>query len=144
MTLAEVEATLPNGFHDAEIEEFVWDYRRNSASFQMELWVAEEGDESLEVYRAGRLDLNGVIFIMIDPPCPGELELPYKYASGTLQIDGIETTESMLPNLTALAETVSPDARPYSFYVVNWNSYMHIAAKEAELVWTGERKIITK
>jgi hypothetical protein len=32
MTLADVEATLPNGFHDAEIMELVWNYQTNSAS----------------------------------------------------------------------------------------------------------------
>lgn len=145
MTLSDVEATLPNGFHDAEIAELVWDYRTNSASFMMELWVAEEGDESPEVYRTGRLDLKGIIFIMIDSPSPRELDpKPYKYASGALQIDGFKTTESMLPNLAALAATVSLAASPYSFYVANWNSYMHIAAKDAELVWIGERRIATK
>jgi hypothetical protein len=144
MTLADIEHLLPNGFHDAQIEQFVWDYRTNSASFIVELWVAKEEDESLEVYREARLDLKGIIFIMIDPPCPRELDpKPYKSSSGTLQIDGFETTESMLPNLATLLEGVSAGTSPYSFYVVNWNSYIHVAAKEAELVWTGKRKTLT-
>src|SRR5882757_2617097 len=131
MTLADIEATLPNGFHDAEVEEFVWNFRTNSASFTMVLWVAEDGDESLEVYREGRLDLKCVIFIMIDPPYPRELDpRPSTSSSGTLRIDGVETTESILPNLSTLTETVSADVSPYSFYVENWNPYIHIAAKD--------------
>jgi hypothetical protein len=145
MTLADIEATLPNGFHDAEVEEFVWNFRTNSASFTIVLWVAEDGDESLEVYREGRLDLKGVIFIMIDPPYPRELDpRRYRSSSGTLRIDGVETTESILPNLATLTETVSPDVSPYSFYVENWNSYIHIAAKDASLVWIGQREIMRK
>lgn len=140
MTLADVEATLPNGFHDAEIEQFIWDYRTNSASFTMELWVAEQGNQSQEVYRKGRLDLKGIIFITIDPP---DIK-PYKASLGTLRIDGLTTTESILPNLATLTETVTQCINPYSFYVDNWNSYIHIAAKESELIWIGEREIRTK
>lgn len=145
MTLADVEATLPNGFHDARIEEFVWDYRTMAALFTMELWVAEECDESPEVYRAGRLDLKDIIFIMIDPPCPRESDpKPYKSSSGTLTIDGFETTDTILPSLATLVATVSPDINPYSFYVANWNSFIHIAAREAALTWTGERETLKK
>jgi hypothetical protein len=142
MTLADIEAILPNGFHDAEIEEFVWDYRENSASFTMQFWVPEETDENPEIYRRGRLDLSGIVFIIIDPPCPRILDpKPYKPSSGTLRIDGVQTTGSLLPNLATLRQAVSPEVSPYSFYVDNWNSYIHIAAKEANLAWIGEREI---
>jgi hypothetical protein len=80
MTLAEVEATLPNGFHDAEIMELTWNYQINSASFIMQLWVAEKTDLSLEVYRAARLDVKDIVFIAMDPPCPEE------FGSQTLQV----------------------------------------------------------
>jgi hypothetical protein len=140
MTLADIEELLPNGFHDAEIEKFIWDYRTNSASFTMELWVAEDGDQSPEVYRKGRLDLKEIVFIMIDTP---DIK-PYKASLGTLRIDGLATTESILPNLAALTETVTPYVNAYSFYVDNWNSYIHIAAKESELIWIGEREVRKK
>ena len=144
MTLIDIEELLPNGFHDAEIEELVWDYRENSASFTMQFWVPEETDENPEIYRRGRLDLNGIMFIIIDAPCPREFDPPYKSSSGTLRIDGVQTTESLLPNLITLRQTVSPEISPYSFYVDNWNSYIHIAAKEAILAWIGEREIKRK
>jgi hypothetical protein len=140
MTLADIEELLPNGFHDAEIEQFIWDYRTNSASFTLELWVAEDGDQSLEVYRRGRLELKEIIFIMIDPPDTG----PYRHSRGRLRIDGLATTESILPSFARLMGTVTPHVNPYSFYVDNWNSYIHIAAKESELIWIGEREVRTK
>jgi len=135
MTLAEIEANLPNGFHDAEIEELVWNYRTDSASFTMKLWVAEATDQNIEIYRLGRLDVKDIAFIAIDPPHPRDLDTKPHKPSGSLQIDGMATTETIFPGLSKLKQQLSPETQIYSFYVVNWNSNIHIAIGEAELVW---------
>ncbi len=144
MTLAEIEANLPNGFHDAEIEELVWNYRTDSASFTMKLWVPEATDQDIEIYRLGRLDVKDIVFMAIEPPHPRDSDpKPYK-PSGALQIDGMVTTETIFPGLLKLKQKLPPEVQIYSFYVVNWNSNIHIAAGEAELVWIGEREIMGK
>jgi hypothetical protein len=74
MTLTEIEANLPNGFHDAEIEELIWNYRADSASFTMKLWVPEATDRDIEIYRLGRLDVRDIVFMAIDPPHPRDLD----------------------------------------------------------------------
>jgi hypothetical protein len=144
MTLAEIEANLPNGFHDAEIEELVWNYRTDSASFTMKFWVPEATDQDIEIYRLGRLDLKDIVFMAIDPPHLRDLDPKSYKPSGALQIDGMTTTETIFPGLSKLKQQLPPETQIYSFYVVNWNSYIHIATGEAELVWIGEREIMGK
>jgi hypothetical protein len=144
MTLAEIETNLPNGFHDAEIEELVWNYRTDSASFTMKLWVPEATDQDIEIYRLGRLDVKEIVFMAIDPPHPRDLDPKPCKPSGVLQIDGVATTETIFPGLSKLKQQLPSQAQIYSFYVVNWNSYIHIAAGEAELVWIGEREMMGK
>ena len=39
MTLREVAASLPNGFHDAYIKGIHTDYVTGTASFDLEIWV---------------------------------------------------------------------------------------------------------
>ena len=144
MTLVEIEANLPNGFHDAEIEELVWNYRTDSASFTMKLWVPKATDQEIEIYRLGRLDVKDILFMAIDPPHPRDSDpKPYK-PSGSLQIDGVATTETIFPGSTKLKQQLPSETQIYSFYVVDWNSYIHIAAGEAELVWIGERETMGK
>lgn len=135
MTLAEINHSLPNGFHDAEITKFVWDFAAESAVFDIDLLIGGPETEDREERRAGRLELKGILFIAIDPPYPRELDpRPYK-ASGALQIDGVVTDEKILEVLPKLKPELPADTEIFSFYVVNSNSFIHIAAAEATLVW---------
>jgi hypothetical protein len=110
----------------------------------MKLWVPEATDQDIEIYRLGRLDVKNIVFMAIDPPHPRDLDpKPYK-PSGALQIDGMTTTETIFPGLSKLKQQLPPETQIYSFYVVNWNFYIHIAAGEAELAWIGEREIMEK
>ena len=142
MTLEQLADSLPNGFHDAEVEELVWNFRTNSASFSMTLWVPEEISENPETYRAGQLEVKDIVFIAIDPPFPSDLgPKPYKAKPETLSIDGMTTNADIFPNLSVLRQKIPADVEIYSLYVANWNSFIHIAAKEACLTWLGEREV---
>ncbi len=135
MTLAEIHESLPNGFHDAEIRKFVWDFATESATFEIDLLIGVPEAEDREERRAGRLELRGILFIAIDPPYPGELDpRPYK-PSGAFQIDGMVANEKIFEVLPKLKPELPPNTEIFSFYVVNSNSFIHIAAKEADWVW---------
>lgn len=61
MTLEEVAASLPNGFHDAYIKGISTDYVTGTASFDLEIWVGDdsaEKEEDREVYRPARLNFR--------------------------------------------------------------------------------------
>ena len=71
MTLEELAASLPNGFHDAYIKGISIDYVSGTASFDLELWVGDdsaERKEEREVYRDARVTLSDLLFCVIEPP----------------------------------------------------------------------------
>jgi hypothetical protein len=135
MTLAQIDEILPNGFHDAEIEQLIWNFQTNSAVLDIDFWVATEEKER-EKRRSGRVELQGVVFLTVNPPEPSELDPKPYHPSGTLQIDGVLTNESVFPDLPNLKSVLPQGTEVFSFYVVNWNSFIHIAASEATLVWS--------
>jgi hypothetical protein len=143
MTLEQVADSLPNGFHDAQVEELVWNFQTSSASFSMQLWVAEDEDfeqKKLEVYRPARLQVTDIVFMAFDPPsAEGPYPTQWKPGYDALIIDGMKTEQKWFPPLPALVNRMSAGTEVYSFYVNDWNSFIHIAAKEAKLTWLGER-----
>jgi hypothetical protein len=70
MTLDELDHTLPNGFHDAEIISFEIDYVRGTASFHFNLLVGWSDDPIPErdAYQEAKLVVRGLCFCSIDPP----------------------------------------------------------------------------
>lgn len=73
MTLEEIAASLPNGFHDTYIKGISTDYVIGTVSFELEIWVgndAAEKEEEREVYRAAPLTLSDLLFCITEPPDP--------------------------------------------------------------------------
>jgi len=136
MTLAQIDEMLPNGFHDAEVEQFIWNFQQNSAVFDIDFWIATGDDHDREKRRRGRIELQEIAFIAIEPPDPRESDpRPYSSSLGTLQIDGSLADAKSFPQLPKLRPNLPADAEIFSFYVVNWNSFIHISAIKARLVW---------
>jgi hypothetical protein len=134
MTLMQIDESLPNGFHDAEIEQLVWQFQTNSVLLDINFWVATEAADR-ETRRRGRVELQGVVFLIIDPPQPRELDPKIYQPSGTLQIDGLITNEKVFPSLPKVLPHLPPETAVFSFYVTNWNSFIHIAHQSANLTW---------
>jgi hypothetical protein len=136
MTLAQLNEILPNGFHDAEIEQFIWDFRRDTAVLDINFWTATEEDQDREKRQRGSIEIHKIVFIAVDPPDPRQSDpRPYRGSSGSLQIDGMVADDKIFPVLSQLKPNLLPNIEIFSFYVVNWNSFMHIAASEARLTW---------
>ena len=134
MTLVQIDEILPNGFHDAEIEQLIWNFQTNSAVLDIDFWVATE-ETDREKRRRGRVELQGIIFLAVDPPQPRQLDPKTYGLPGTLQIDGMLPNESIFPNLPNLLPCLPPKTEIFSFYVNNWNSFIHIANENSNLTW---------
>jgi hypothetical protein len=61
-TIAEINEGLPNGLHDAEVEEITEDLRSKTLAFQLFVWVGTMDDppSQRERYRRGKLVFDGV------------------------------------------------------------------------------------
>ena len=135
MTLEELESTLPNGLHDAEVRRITVNYERREMSFDVAVWVGDMDDpaDRREAYRNGRVDISGLLFLIIEPPDP-----KYPFKSSDLRIDGCD----MRKNLNSeLLDSLPPSAFFRSLWVNEWNAFIHIAAEEAQMSWVSEGAI---
>jgi len=131
MTFEDAAASLPNGFHDAELLRFEMDYVQRRLQFDLVLWIGDMDDSrSREIYRRARLTLERVAFLVVEPP---DSSYPWSKAD-RISIDaGVgqpKQSSSVLP-------TVPPDTSPAWIYLEELNAFLLFSAGNASLEWTG-------
>jgi hypothetical protein len=136
MTLEKLESTLPNGLHDAEVQRITVDYEDRKLTLDLQIWVGDMDapPEKREAYRKARIEISGLLFCVMEPPDP-----KYPYGTSDLRIDGCD----MRKNLDAqLISSLPADSFLRSIWVDEWNAFIHIAARNAELAWTEDSVVI--
>src|SRR5687768_9586429 len=85
MTLDEIAATLPNGFHDTQLLNLSIDYVNGAVKMRVHIWIGSMSDpaEEREKYVDAEIELEGLQFWVIGPPDP---KYPYNEA-GSIVID---------------------------------------------------------
>ena len=133
MTLEDLENTLPNGLHDAEVHKLSVDYVGRTLTLDLSVWVGDMDDppERREAYRAGRIEISGLQFFVVEPPDP---RYPFADALG-LTIDGCDMSKNLNNEVVA---SLPDGAFVRSLWVNQWNAFMHIAATKAEILWRDE------
>ena len=133
MTLEELEKTLPNGLHDSRVSRIAIDYEKRELTIDLDVWVGEmdsDAHELREAYRPGQVLIEGLVFAVLEPP---DAKYPFSNSVG-LTIDGCD----MRKNLSAeFMSSLPADAFFRSLWVNEWNAFIHIGARNAELAWTG-------
>jgi hypothetical protein len=133
MTLEELEKTLPNGLHDSRISRIAIDYEKRQLTMDLDVWVGDIGSNAYDLreeYRRGQVLIDGLLFAVIEPPDP---KYPFSNSVG-LTIDGCDMRKNLT---TELANSLPSEAFFRSLWVNEWNAFIHIGAKSAELAWTG-------
>ena len=133
MTLDELDQTLPNGFHDSEIRSLRVDYLKRRVALELAVWLGdmERKDAPREAYRDGELTLDGLQFLAIEPPDPR-----YPFAEhNPLRVD---LTGGASKSEVPAVGRIATDCFVASFFVVDWNSHIHVAARNATIEWKGE------
>ena len=130
MTLEELDRILPNGFHDSEIKSIAIDYAESHVTIDISIWIATESTE-IERYRDATLSITGLQFLTIEPPDPR-----YKFAANRrLRVDLAPGSSGQpLP----AASAIPADCFAARFFVADWNSFIHVAARDTSLAWAGE------
>jgi len=72
MTLKELENTLPNGLHDAEVRSIAVDYVQHKVALDLTVWVGrmEDPPERREAYKEGRIEIFVLLFLMMEHQDP--------------------------------------------------------------------------
>jgi hypothetical protein len=132
MTLQEIENSLPNGLHDAQVRRVEIDYEKRIVKFSLLLWTGDLSSEEetvRETYQEGELTIKDFIYCVIEPPDP---TYPYAGAS-TITIGAGSATEEPIKTQTALPSELPEGAFAYWFFVNEWNSFLHIAGMDARI-----------
>jgi len=131
MTLEELENTLPNGLHDADVHGIAIDYAERRVTFDLAVWVGkmEDPPERREAYKSGRIEISGLLFIVMEPPDPR-----YPFSRPGITIDGCDMSKNIK---TELLESLPPGSFFRSLWVNEWNAFIQIAAKSAALTWAN-------
>lgn len=133
MTIEQIEANLPNGFHDADVISIAINFRTRGLVLDMQLWVGvlDASDKSSrEERRRAILTVTDLVFCVIEPPDARYVE------SRTMVISSCG--EGTPPNRTRVFSGEIPDGNfLHWFYSSSSNSFVHIAAKDASLEFVG-------
>jgi hypothetical protein len=138
VTLEELEDNLPNGFHDAEIFSLELNYAAGTAKFRMNLLVGWPDDTKPErdSYQEASLVVRGLCFCSIDPPSS---TYPFLPDGKPICVSGDPAKPDTLPSLPDLAAKFPSGAWCHRFFVTDWNAFIHIAGRDAEVTWVGEK-----
>ena len=139
MTLAELADSLPNGFHDSALKGFSVDYGNRIARMEFSLMVGQPDDPAgiRDNCRDATIELLGMRFLLVSAPDANE---SLDCGTEVWIVDGYETDEilSYCKELDPkLLQSFTPDVFAFSFYVNDWNSYIHVAAKDCKMQWVG-------
>jgi hypothetical protein len=131
MTFDEVAASLPNGFHDAELQRFEMDYVLRTLRFDLVVWIGNLDDPGRrELYRPARLTLDDVAFLVIEPP---DVNYP-SLTAGRIRIDA---GEGQPPQSSSTLPVAPAGTRTTWIYLEELNTFLLFAAGNASLEWTG-------
>jgi hypothetical protein len=124
VTLEELEKTLPNGLHDAEVQRIAVDYKDRKLTLEVAVWVGDMDDppERREAYKSGRIEISGLVFFVMEAPDP-----TYPFTDrAELIIDGCDCSKNLNRELLT---KLPADAFFRSLWVNEWNAFIHIAAE---------------
>lgn len=137
MTFEELDALYPNGFVDAEIGSLSLDYHNHTAELQLNLRGNSCDSPNHDEYQRAVLLLRGFYYFVIKEPDSDHLWYP----EGPVQVNGYPEDASQFPLFQLLKPKLSDGAFCCRFYVHDWNSFIHVAARDAQFSWVeGEAR----
>ena len=133
MTLEQLDASLPNGFHDARFRTISIDFERRLVLVGCSLSVGHPDDAPKERdrIRDAVLTVQGVEFVEMEPPAAGCDYIPGR----SLWVD-FEAGASR-PGVRAIPH----DCFIGAFFVRDWNAFIRVAAREASIAWAEHEEV---
>jgi len=131
VNIEQLEAGLPNGFHDALLRTYSSESAERRAEFVLDIWVGDlhsDLEADRERRRPALLELLGLVYLVVEDPDPR-----YPVTEGSpVQIDACGADDN-----SELARQVPAEGFAGRFFVTEWNAFIHFSAREARLTWLG-------
>lgn len=127
MRIADLDNSLPNGFHDSTLQSMSVKLDEGMLEFVLDVSVgdAEGTSDERERYRLARLLITGVAYVFVDPPGPGSA-----WTSRASMIDLCDAEPAVSARFGAPQGGFA--AR---FFVADWNAFIHFAGMDVTLTW---------
>jgi hypothetical protein len=132
MTVEEVEATLPNGFHDAEILEITFDAISRSLQISLNVDIHDAEGAGREIYRAGKLTVQSAQWFSLGTPDP---RYPFTGNGEPLNASGFSIIPGRDARVDALLAVLPAGFSAYGFFLDDWNSDLYFAGKDPQFLW---------
>jgi len=132
MTFEELDASFPNGFDDAEVLGIRIDYFTREARLSLNLRGSPPEDPEADEYERAELAVYGLYYFSIEPPDPSHLFYP---EISKITVDGLPEDPEHFPLFEVLRPKLGANAFCCRFFVHDWNSFIHLAAKDAQFSW---------
>lgn len=131
MTFEELDAMYPNGFDDAYIEGLCLNYQNRTAELRLNLRGNAPDSPNCNEYRRALLTLRDFAYFVIEPPDADHLGYPVR----SVQVNGYSEDANNFPLFESLRPKLAPGWFCCRLYVHDWNSFVHVAAADAQLSW---------
>ena len=125
-TIADLEAPLPWGLHDAHLEavEIDWPAARMTLAVRVAFGEHQEED------RRAKITVDGLLFCTMDPP---RIDQGYEpVPESGLWID---VGEGPVKHSSTVLPPIPPGFFLCHLFVQSWNSFIHVCGKNARLEW---------
>jgi hypothetical protein len=126
MTLEQLEAQLPNGFHDAYLGELDWDFQRREVKVVLYVLVGNDEQPISERYKKSVLKFRGCALVVVEPA------VAYRAIKSVrgLQIDRTEVSEIDRIAIREAGYLISAENFWLAWFVYEWNSRLIINAED--------------
>jgi hypothetical protein len=135
MTFEDLDRRFPNGLDDAEITAIAVDYEKRLATLRLNMRGNPPDSSDRDVYAPAVLRASGIYYVSIEPPDPEHLSHPKR---DKITVDGLPEDPRDFPLLNDLKKKAATGAFCCRFFVHDWNSFIHIAAADAEFFWEND------
>ncbi len=131
MTLEQVEQSLPNGLHDAQIQQLRIDYERAEIVLRLRVLIGlpDEPPPDRHQYATADLTFRGLQLFATEFPHP---ESAFRHP-GAVWFSYERTPPGTFP--PPLAQKLAPELQSYSLFIREWLSHIHIAARDISFAW---------
>lgn len=131
MTFEALDERYPNGFVDAEISSLNIDYQSRTASVRLNMRGNPPDGPNSQEYSRAVLTVHEFFYFSMEPP-----DFDHQvYSKRGIQVDGFPEDPRQFALFERLKPTLPAGAFCCRFFVHDWNSFIHIAAENAELSW---------
>jgi hypothetical protein len=132
MTLEELDNSLPEGLHDAQIRSYRRDFELATLTLvaRVVVGLSQESKNRL-LYRDGEIIFHGVQYVVSEFP---GAESTFRDA-GCVWFSFSRTEPGIISE--DLSSALAPDILRYSLFVLEWHSSIHIAAREVSFTWSS-------